>query len=159
MKIQRKINMNSGPGHAVSDFSPFLKIMMEFFWHCFSSAIFGLTFYFFLIFRIHPVIYIFEFSNFLIITFLIRLILIFSFTKFGPVLQQFETTIFDKGVDELWRFGRLHSKNEQEVETIQQVPVRNRTEWLWRVDGRRWEKLRKVSVIKNSSFLPMQDLE
>ena len=50
--------------------------------------------------------------------------------------------IFDKGVDELPRFGKLHSKPEQEVETIKPVPVRNRTEWLWRDDGRRWEKSR-----------------
>ena len=50
--------------------------------------------------------------------------------------------IFDKGVDELPRFGKLHSKPEQEVETIKPVPVRNRTEWLWRDDGWRWEKSR-----------------
>ena len=38
--------------------------------------------------------------------------------------------IFDEGVDELPRLGKLHSKPEQEVETIKPVPVRNRTEWL-----------------------------
>jgi hypothetical protein len=38
--------------------------------------------------------------------------------------------IFDEGVDDLRRFGNVHSKPEQEAETIPPVPVCNCTEWL-----------------------------
>ena len=69
--------------------------MMEFFWHYFSSAIFGLTFYFFLIFRIHPVIYIFEIFKLFNNHFPDSADIDIFFTEFGPVLQQFETTMIN----------------------------------------------------------------
>ena len=95
--------------HAVSDFIPFLKIILEFFWHCFSSAFFGLTFYLFLSLEyIH-----FWIFKLLIIPFLIRLILMFGFFSKPPS----------------WPYFRSDFKNSKRIVTHRPSQVSDQIFW------------------------------